>query len=473
MEEKTVKTKAAIGFKNIAGIVIAIALLLASQLLPANEFLTATGIKTVGLLLAFLVMLVTEALPVVVTSLIFCGLMPLLGVTNGLGAALSGFSQPIVFFTLASFGIAAAITNIPLSKRILRVLLRKFGKNIKSALFAMMACCALVSSLVSNVPTCAIFMAISLSFIEMYENEDEKRKTGRAFMIGIPVASMIGGMMTPAGSSINLLAISQLEKLTGQTITFVQWMCAGIPLCIVMLPLAWLLIVAVYKPADVSAERISEFAESMGIPEKMSSKEKKVITLVLVMLGLWIASSWVPAINVMIVAILGCCVMFLPGVDVLELDTFLRENSWDAFFLVGTVLSISTAMIENGVSDCIASLIPAMNLSTMLLVAFTAVLIFATLIVIPVASSLIPIMAVPLVAIATGSSVSPALILMTAALCACNCYLLPLDTVSLITYSKGYYSMTDMAKSTVFMQIAMVILCALWLPVVGLLFGLV
>ena len=60
-----------------------------------------------------------------------------------------------------------------------------------------------------------------------------------------------------------------------------------------------------------------------------------------------------------------------------------------------------------------------------------------------------------------------ALIMLAAALCAGNCYLLPLDTVPLITYAKGYYSMTDMAKSTLWLQIAMVILCALWLPLVG------
>jgi len=42
--------------------------------------------------------------------------------------------------------------------------------------------------------------------------------------------------------------------------------------------------------------------------------------------------------------------------------------------------------------------------------------------------------------------------------------------VPLITYAKGYYSMTDMAKSTVFLQLAMVVLSALWLPLIGLLF---
>ena len=72
---------------------------------------------------------------------------------------------------------------------------------------------------------------------------------------------------------------------------------------------------------------------------------------------------------------------------------------------------------------------------------------------------------------ALGFALSAA-IMLAAALCAGNCYLLPLDTVPLITYAKGYYSMTDMAKSTAFLQIAMVILCALWLPLVGGMMGL-
>ena len=103
-----------------AGMAAAMAALVISLCLPANVYLTKTGIKTVGILVAFLIMLVTEALQVVVTSLIFCGLMPVTGVTPDLGTALTGYSEPIVFFTLASFGIAAAMTTIPLSKRILR-----------------------------------------------------------------------------------------------------------------------------------------------------------------------------------------------------------------------------------------------------------------------------------------------------------------------------------------------------------------
>lgn len=453
--------------KQIIGISIAIIIIIGSMFMPAMGDVTQIGMRTIGMLAAFLILLVTESLPVVVISLIFCALMPLLGVAPNFGAALSGYSEPIVFFTLASFGIAAALTKIPLSQRILRVLLKAFGNNTEQVMLSMMVCCAILSAIVSNVPTCAIFMALALDFVKLYDNEADRRKTARAFMIAIPVASMIGGMMTPAGSSINLLAMGQLEKHAGVSISFVQWMLAGTPLAIIMIPLAWFLMCKIYKPAELTRQQVLDFIDNMGIPEKMDSKEKKVCVITVIMLALWILSSWVPAINVMVVAMLGCCVMFLPGVEVLDVDTFLRENSWDAFFLVGSVISIAGAMIDNGVSAAIANAIPQLGVSLPILIAFTAILIFLTLIVIPVATSMIPIMAVPLIAIATNSGVNPALIMMAAALCAGNCYLLPLDTVPLITYAKGYYSMTDMAKSTLFLQIAMVILSAVWLPIIG------
>jgi sodium-dependent dicarboxylate transporter 2/3/5 len=76
-----------------------------------------------------------------------------------------------------------------------------------------------------------------------------------------------------------------------------------------------------------------------------------------------------------------------------------------------------------------------------------------------------------LIAFSATAGVSPPLIVLAAALCTCNCYLLPLDTVTLLAYSKGYFAMTDMARSTFFLQLWVVVVMSLWLPVVGMFFG--
>jgi sodium-dependent dicarboxylate transporter 2/3/5 len=450
---------------------MAVVILMAMFFIPESENFTTAGIRTIGLSLAFLILLVTEALPMMLTCLIVLGLMPLLGVTSSFAVALTGFSNQVVFFILASFGIAAAFTTIPLSRRALIAILRKFGKSVRSMLFAMMACTALLSSMVSNVPTCAIFMAISISFLELYRDPEEKRSAGRAFMIAVPVASMIGGMMTPAGSSINLLTIGLLEQHTGQTITFVQWMAAGIPLAIIVLPIAWILICWAYKPAEISPQMVRDFINSLDVPEKISPSEIKTLIITGIMLLLWILSSWFREINVMVVALLGCCLFCLPGIRVLKFSDFRNSVSWDAFFLVGTVLSIGSAMVTNRVSEWIISLIPAVTLTTPLLVGFVVTLTFLLLVIIPVAPSLVTFMSLPIISLAAGMAVSPVLIMLAFGLCVANCYLIPLDTVPMLTYSAGYYSMTDMMKSTLPLQICIIVIISLWVPFIGRILG--
>ena len=165
------------------------------------------------------------------------------------------------------------------------------------------------------------------------------------------------------------------------------------------------------------------------------------------------------------VALLGACVLCIPQIRALKIDTFINGIGWDSIFLIATVLSLGDLMVSNGVSGFLVSILPVMDVSTPLLVASAAVLLFALLVVIPVAPSLIVIMGAPLIALAAGAGAPPAIVMFVAAVCGCCCFLLPLDTVPLITYGKGYYSIKDIFVSSLPIQVFMVILMALWLPV--------
>ena len=457
--------------KQIVGFALAAIILVGMFFFPEVEVLSPAGVKTVGMVLAFLAILITEALPLTVICWTFLGLMPLLGVTPTFSAALSGFSNQVVFFILASFGIAAGFTALPLSRRILVVLLKRFGKNVSSMLFAIMLCNTIISSIVSSVPTCTVFMAICLSFLDLYENEADRKRAGRAFMIGVPLTSMIGGMMTPAGSSINLLGIGLLEQFTGQTITFVQWMMVGIPLTVVTLPVAWFILVKVYKPTEINPTLVKGFIARLDISPKISKPEIRVLIVTGIMLVFWILSSWFRGINIMVVALIGCCALFLPKLGVLEWKPFIKNVNFDPFFLVGTVLCLGDAMVTNGVSNWIITMMPTFNMPIIILVGFSVLLIFVMLIFIPVSPSLVTLMASPLIALATGMGYSAPMIMLTLSLAASNCYLLPLDTIPLITYSTGYFSMTDMPKSTALIQLFLVVVMALWIPLACRLLG--
>ena len=133
---------------------------------------------------------------------------------------------------------------------------------------------------------------------------------------------------------INLIGIGLLEAYNGTTISFVGWMLAGVPLALVILPLAWFLILKAYKPAAISHEKVLSFVEKMDIPAKATPKEIKTLIIAGAMFVLWILSSWFSFFNVMVISMVGCALLFFPGIEVLTVDTFYKENSWDAFSLV-------------------------------------------------------------------------------------------------------------------------------------------
>jgi len=394
------------------------------------------------------------------------GFMPVLGITKDFNTALAGFSNQVVFFILASFGIAAALISVPISKRVLKSLLVKFGNNSNKLVLVFMIATALISSVMSNVPACAIFIAIITELLKLLPEEDRK-KTGKTFMIGIPVASMIGGTMTPAGSSINLLALSILEANTEYDITFVQWICFGIPIVLVVLPLAWFILIKVFPPAKIQKENIKKFINDLKLPEKMLPEEKRVLIIFSVIFALWLASSWIRSINIMVVSLLVCGVFCLPKIGVLSIKEFFEKVSWDAIFLVGTVLSLASALVTNGVTDSMISMVPDMGQMPILIYMGIAALTFILLIFIPVAPSLVAVFTPVVIHIALTANMNPALAVMLCAMCTGQCFLLPLDTVSLLSYSHGYYKMFEMPKMTAILQLCIVVISSALVYFIG------
>ena len=462
---------------QIVGIIAAAVILIGMFFIPTSEAMPYAARNTLGVLLAVVILLITEAFPLGIVCLSAISMMYFFGCVKTVPEALSGFTNATLFFLLASFGISEALTAVPVSTRLLLVLMKKFGRNINQLLFAIMFVTAAISSVISNVAAAAMFIPLVTNFLRVYEKEEDRKRSGKAFMIALPVASMIGGMITPAGSSISILTISMLEKYAGVTIPFVHWMLMGAPLAIIMLPVAWFFCAKVFKPAPLTEETISNYAAELEneIPRKMTAKEIYVLIVVGILLVLWILSSWIPFLHVAAVSLAGLLLLFLPGkAGVLTWKDFTRSVSLPAFLLMGTMISIGAVVTSSGLGTWISQVVfPSTFVSfTPLVIAFVALMTFVLLIPIPVSAALITMLSAPLIAFCGNIGVSPVLIMAAFGLCASNCYLLPLDTVPLMTFSTGAYGMFDMPKATVWIQLLMIVASSLWLTVVGRIIGL-
>jgi sodium-dependent dicarboxylate transporter 2/3/5 len=386
-----------------------------------------------------------------------------------LGTAFASFMSPVFFFVLVMFVIAQAVTATGLARRFAAWLLAMADGSAERTLLMIMIGTAAMSSVVSDVPCAAIFMAVALGLFEKMGVEPGRSRFATAVMIGIPIASLIGGVATPAGSSVNILGLGFIERLGGVRVSFVQWMALGLPMVVVLVPIAARVIAWCYPPEVVRIEPADFRAELRGLGP-LSSGEWKLIGIFGAMLAAWVMSSWVSAIDVVIVAVLGATAMFLPGVGLFaswkEVE---RGIAWDALLMIGSVTSLGVLSSNSGLAKWLVDVsLGGMDAWPVALVV-AAVSSFVVVIHLPVAinPAIVAAMVPPIVLLATASGQNPAVYGLPVVFTASCAFLLPLDAVPLVTYGKGYYRMFDMLVPGAIISVAWVAVMTAVMLLVG------
>ena len=415
-----------------------------------TETISVKALYLSAIFLFCLTLWVTETLPIAVTALLAVILQPLLGVT-GVREAFSSFMSPVFFFVIAMYIIAGVISETGLDKRFALSLLARAGTRSTHVIFAMMLGTALLSSIMSDVPACAVFMAVGLGIIAKTDARPGQSPFAKALMMGIPIAALIGGVATPAGSSINVLALEIFAAFSEQhqldiNISFIQWMALGIPMVIVLVPFAWWVLIRNYPPEfEVVGSAVANKAELKALGP-LSVNETKVLIIMGLMILLWIAGSWIKLLNVAIVALAGAIIMFMPGIRLISWEQAERHIGWDTLMMIGGVTSLGQASVKTGLAEwlvqtCMSGIF---NWPLVWVIAFISLITVLIHLPLPIAPVVNVVLIPPIAALALQMQINPVILVLPVAFTASCAFLLPLDAVPLLTYSKGYYRMFDM-----------------------------
>jgi sodium-dependent dicarboxylate transporter 2/3/5 len=463
-----------VGLKSIIGVIGAIlGAILIYYLLPGGTKETGGLIDSArslaAIFVAALILWATEAIPIATTSLLVLVLMPLLGVYKDLKTAISGFSSTVVFFVIASYILSTAVENSGVGRRFALWLITKTGTRSKIAVLVFMFGCATTSTIMSDVPACAIWMSLALPMLTKLNLKPGFSNFGKALMMGIPISALIGGVATPAGSSINILALSLLKSISNINITFVQWMGYGIPIFIIMTFVAWWIIIKVVPPEIDSIGNVDEFKVERRNLGGWNSKEIKTTIILATCLVLWIASSWVKQFDITQVAILASIVLFLPGIKFLKWDDVQNSVGWNTVLMIGAVSCLGLATVDTGLSKWVVNNslggIGGLNIIwvTLIISAFTVIIHIP----IPINPAIIASIIPPIIALAESTGINPAIYALPVAFTTSCAFLLPLDAVVLVTYSKGYYRMFDMFVPGLLISIIWIILITILTMTLG------
>jgi sodium-dependent dicarboxylate transporter 2/3/5 len=231
-----------------------------------------------------------------------------------------------------------------------------------------------------------------------------------------------------------------------------------------MTPVAWWVILRLNPPERASIGDVSAIDRELRELGPLRAAEWKLIAILTAMLGLWIASTWQPTLDVALVALCGALVMFLPGLGLLRWKDVERATGWDTLLVILGVSSIGVASVETGLAKWMVerSMGGIEAWSPVWIVAAVSAFTVVVHLVLPigpvVSATLIP----PIALLATSTGQSPVLYALPVAFTASCAFLLPLDPVPLLTYTKGYYRMTEMLRPGA-------VLSAIWVAVITLL----
>lgn len=435
------------------------------QLLPAPQGLPPDGWIVLSLFLLMLIWWVTEAVPIPVTSLLPLIVLPLAGILT-IAEAAAPFASPIVILLFGGFVIAKSVERWNLHNRIALAIVARFGGHPAGLVFGFMSAAAVLSMWISNTATAIMLTPIALSVAARLGGDRwPSAPLSTALLLGIAYGCSIGGVGTPVGTPTNLIIIGYLEAEFGRSIGFAEWMSYGVPMVVLLLPIAWFGLVRSGVRAEprhngAASELIAEERRALGA---ISLPERRVTLVFAIIAGLWIfrrplselvvgGFSPFQGLTDHVIAVAGAIILFLVPAGTQRGEALLAWQSaekipWGVLLLFGGGLSLAAAITASGLGNWLGAQLAGLTaLPTFLLIGgLVAFVIFFTEVAsnVATASALMPVIG----AVAAASALDPLYLSLPVAIAASSAFMLPMATgPNAIAYASGAISIPRMAR---------------------------
>ena len=437
--------------KKTATLVGPLSGLLIGGLLSASGQPPAVAI-TAGITVWVALWWVFEAIPIPVTSLLPLALFPALGVLTPtqVGAA---YGSPLILLLLGGFMLSQAMQRSGVHRRLALKMLNAFGGGARALVFGFMVTAAVLSMWISNTATALMLLPIALAAMERVDD----RPLRVAVLLGLAYGCSIGSLGTPIGTPPNLVFMDVYSATTGTDLSFTQFMGWGLPVVVLMLPLAgWVL---TYDLRDVAVDPVASPGAWRSI--EVRTLIVFVITAILWMtrkepFGGWSGALGLPGANDASVALLAVVAMFLipsgerAGDRLLDWPTA-SDIPWGILLLFGSGICIAKAFASSGLSDLIGmALADAITqwplYLTLGIIALSVTFLTELTSNTATASLLMPILA----AAGMSAGIDPLIIMLPAAMSASCAFMLPVATgPNAVVFASGQLRIIDMARKGV------------------------
>jgi sodium-dependent dicarboxylate transporter 2/3/5 len=231
--------------------------------------------------------------------------------------------------------------------------MRICGTKPRYILFGLMMVTMAFSMLISNTATTAMVIA---ALMPLLLRLGKGSPTGKALILGIPIAATTGGMGTLIGSPPNAIAAGALIN-SGHPMDFITWIYYGLPLALILTLISWWLLVKLFMKEEEEVTLSREASTQDTISREFFIKRFTVIIILSVTLILWLTS---PLHNLPAAAVSAVPLVFLTLTGILKNED-IRAIGWDTLILVAGGLALGTGLQQTGLLDLYAGKIATLQ----------------------------------------------------------------------------------------------------------------
>ncbi|KAI6714666.1 hypothetical protein JHW43_002747, partial [Diplocarpon mali] len=326
----------------------------------------------------------TEVIPLFVTSLMIPFLCVVLRVVRSddkprhrLGAnaatkyVFAAMWTPVIMLLLGGFTVAAALSKYDIAKRIATFVLSKAGTRPRTVLVTNMFVAAFASMWISNVAAPVLCFSI---IQPMLRNLPSDSQMSKALILGIALASNVGGMLSPIASPQNIVALQIMDPQPSWGV----WFFVALPVGIISVLLIWAILLLTFQPG-----RGTTIVPIRPVKDKFTGVQWFISLVTLGTIILWCVShqlEWLFG-DMGVVAIIPLVLFF--GTGILTKEDF-NNFLWTIIILAAGGLSLGRAVNSSGLLHTIAGAITeevnGLSLYAILVVFAVLILVVATFI---------------------------------------------------------------------------------------------
>lgn len=305
--------------------------------------------STIALIILVLIIIsfAAQVIPLPVTALLGGLTMMMAGIIEP-SDVVSGFGSDTVMMVAGVIIIGNAVFETGLAQKIGNLIVRfkPASRNERVFLLIVLTLVTLLSAFISNTATVAIFLPLIASVANVSNGRITKKNTYMA----VGIASVVGGNLTLAGSTPQLIAQGILSATDGmRTMTFFELLKGSIPVVILML-------IYFSTIGYKLQQRVFSFPEradtSDAANETSAQKSGWKGTLVLVILVLVVIGFCAGIYSMGTVALLGACACIITGC--ISLPRAFETMDWNTLVVLGGAMGFSTGLSKSGAVTLIA-----------------------------------------------------------------------------------------------------------------------